>query len=408
MPSYLEFFAGGGMVRAGLGGRWKCQFANDFDPLKVQVYVDNWGGKEISQDDIQSVEAKDLGRRADLAWASFPCQDLSTAGNGLGLGQANGDRTRSGTFWAFIDLMNELKTHRRLPRIVVLENVVGLLTINGGEEFKAVIAALDQLGMRAGGVVVDARHFVPQSRQRVFIVGVSKTAKVADALVRDEPHPVWHPDPLVRAVGKLSGQCREQWMWLNLGPPPELKKTLNKIVKNKPVGVEWHAPAETKRLVAMMSDAHKKKLAEARNTGKRVVGTLSLRMRPSHGKTVQRTEICFRGLAGCLRTPKGGGSRPRVIVVRGRNVRTRLLAPTEAAALMGLKARYQLPEVYDYAFRVIGDGVAVPVVAFLRGKLLTPLLRSIKKSRGTDASKPKRAARRSGERSRRGQLELRV
>jgi DNA (cytosine-5)-methyltransferase 1 len=409
VPTYLEFFAGGGMVRAGLGGRWKCQFANDFDSLKVQVYAENWGKKEILEDDIHNVDAENLGRRVDLAWASFPCQDLSTAGNGLGLGQATGgDRTRSGTFWAFIDLMKELKAGNRLPRIVVLENVVGLLSINGGEEFKAVIASLDRLGMRAGAVVVDARHFLPQSRQRVFIVGVSKTAKIAESLVREEPHPTWHPDPLVKAVGKLSGQCREHWMWLNLGAPPELKKTLNKIVKSRPVGVEWHTPAETKRLVGMMSEAHKQKLAEAKKSGKRMVGTLSLRMRPSSGKTVQRTEICFRGLAGCLRTPKGGGSRPRIIVVKGGSVRTRLLAPTEAAALMGLKARYQLPEIYEYAFRVIGDGVAVPVVSFLRGKLLTPLLRSIKKPRAGDVSKHRRAARASVERSRRDQLELRV
>jgi DNA (cytosine-5)-methyltransferase 1 len=397
------------MVRAGLGGRWKCQFANDFDPLKVQVYADNWGEKEILEDDIHKVDAESLGRRVDLAWASFPCQDLSTAGNGLGLGNATGgDRTRSGTFWAFIDLMKDLKANNRLPRIVVLENVVGLLTINGGEEFKAVIAALDRLGMRAGAAVVDARHFVPQSRQRVFIVGVSKTAKVAETLVRDQPHPIWHPAPLVKAVDKLSGQCREQWIWLNLGAPPELKKTLKEIVKDRPVGVEWHTPAETKRLLGMMSDAHKQKLAEAKKSGKRMVGTLSLRMRPLSGKTVQRTEICFRGLAGCLRTPKGGGSRPRIVVVKGGNVRTRLLAPAEAAALMGLKPRYQLPEIYEYAFRVIGDGVAVPVVSFLRGKLLTPLLRSIKKPRSSEPSKRKRGARPPGERSRRDQLELRI
>jgi DNA (cytosine-5)-methyltransferase 1 len=75
---------------------------------------------------------------------------------------------------------------------------------------------------------------------------------------------------------------------------------------------------------------------------------------------------------------------------------------------MGLKARYQLPELYEHAFRVIGDGVAVPVVAFLRGKLLTPLLRSVKKSRATDASKPRRVTRGSAEKGRRGQLELRV
>lgn len=409
VPSYLEFFAGGGMVRAGLGGRWKCQFANDFDPLKVNVYANNWGDAEIVEDDIHKVEPQDLGRRVDLAWASFPCQDLSTAGNGLGIGEAAGAyRTRSGTFWAFIDLMKGLKANGRLPRIVVLENVVGLLTINGGEEFKTVISSLDRLGMRAGAVVVDARHFVPQSRPRVFIVAIAKTSTLARELVREQPHPIWHPETLVKAVGRLPPQCREQWIWFSLGPAPELKKTLNKIIKSKPIGVEWHTPVETKRLVGMMSDAHKQKLAEAKRSGKRMVGTLSLRMRPSHGKTVQRTEICFRGLAGCLRTPKGGGSRPRIIVVKGGSVRTRLLASSEAAALMGLKASYQLPDVYEYAFRVIGDGVAVPVVSFIRGKLLTPLLRSIKKPRGADASKSKRAARGRGEKSRRGQIELRV
>ncbi|WP_024920448.1 MULTISPECIES: DNA cytosine methyltransferase [unclassified Afipia] len=115
MPSYLEFFAGGGMVRAGLGSRWKCHFANDFDPLKVQVYADNWGEEEIVKDDIHKVEAGNLGRRADLAWASFPCQDLSMAGNGLGIGQASGaNRTRSGTFWAFVDLMKRLNVRRQI------------------------------------------------------------------------------------------------------------------------------------------------------------------------------------------------------------------------------------------------------------------------------------------------------
>lgn len=396
------------MVRAGLGGRWKCQFANDFDPLKVKVYADNWGEAEILEDDIHNVEPVDLGRRADLAWASFPCQDLSTAGNGLGIGQAGGPtRTRSGTFWAFIDLMKGLKANGRLPRILVLENVVGLLTINGGEEFRTVIASLERLGMRAGAVVVDARHFVPQSRPRVFIVAIAKTSAVADDLVRDEPHPTWHPDPLVKAVAKLSPQCREQWIWFNLGAVPELKKTLNKIVKSNPVGVEWHTPAETKRLVGMMSEAHRQKLAEAKKSGKRMVGTLSLRMRPSNGKTIQRTEICFRGLAGCLRTPKGGGSRPRVIVVKDGSVRTRLLASSEAAALMGLKSSYELPDVYEYAFRVVGDGVAVPVVSFLRAKLFNPLLRSVKKQRAAGAGKLKKTGR-SPNKGRRRQLELRV
>jgi DNA (cytosine-5)-methyltransferase 1 len=409
VPRYLEFFAGGGMVRAGLGGRWKCQFANDFDVLKVQVYADNWGEAEVLERDIRKLKAADLGRRVDLAWASFPCQDLSAAGNGLGIGQTGrGNRTRSGTFWAFIDLMKELKEKGRLPRIIVLENVVGLLTINGGDEFKAVVAALNRLGLRAGAVVMDARHFLPQSRPRVFIVGVSKTAKVADNLLRDVPHPTWHPDPLVKAVNRLSLQYREKWIWFNLGAAPEPKSTLNGIVSDRPIGVEWHSAAETKRLISMMSKVHRQKLAEAKKSGRRLVGTLSLRMRPLNGKAVQRAEICFRGLAGCLRTPRGGGSRPRIIVVKGADVRTRLLGPDEAAALMGLKPTYRLPEVYEHAFRVIGDGVAVPVVSFLRAKLLNPLLRSVKKPCASNGRKVQRITRASKPPKGRGGSELRL
>jgi DNA (cytosine-5)-methyltransferase 1 len=286
--------------------------------------------------------------------------------------------------------------------------VVGLLTINGGEEFKAVIGALNKLGLRAGAVVLDARHFLPQSRPRVFIVAVSKSVKVSGDLLRAKPHPTWHPDLLVKAVDKLSPQCREQWLWFNLGAVPELKKTLGKIVSDRPVGVEWHTPAETRRLVGMMSDVHKQKLAEAKRSGKRIVGTLSLRMRPQNGKSVQRTEICFRGLAGCLRTPKGGGSRPRVIVVKGSDVRTRLLSPNEAALLMGLKPSYQLPSLYEHAFRVIGDGVAVPVVSFLRTKLLTPLLRSVKKSQTAGRGKPPRSQRDATRHRHRDAQELRI
>jgi DNA (cytosine-5)-methyltransferase 1 len=174
--------------------------------------------------------------------------------------------------------MKGLKSNGRLPRIIVLENVVGLLTINGGEEFKAVIAALDKLGLRGAAVVLDARHFVPQSRPRVFIIAISKTAKISGDLVRATPHPTWHPDTLIKAVEKLSPQYRDHWLWFNLGAAPEFKRTFAKIVSDRPQGVKWHTPAETRRLIGMMSKIHKQKLAEAKKSGKRIVGTLSLRM----------------------------------------------------------------------------------------------------------------------------------
>jgi len=378
------------MVRAGLGRRWKCLYANDIDPEKVLTYSANWGN-DVAQGDIHDVSTRDLPDRADLAWASFPCQDLSCAGIGLGIGQAKGAlKTRSGTFWPFIGLMTELKAQSRLPKIVVLENVVGLLTTNGGAEFKAVIAALNKLNYRLGAAVVDASHFVSQSRPRVFIVAVSKRLRLSAGLTALGPNGIWHPEILTKAVNKLPAKIRERWLWFDLGEPPNSRESLERVVSKNPIGVPWHSAAETRRLTAMMTDVHKAKLNEAKKTGKRRVGTLSLRMRPHKGGTIQRAEISFDGLAACLRTPKGGGSRPRIVVVKGAEVKSRLLSPKEAAALMGLGVNYKLPEQYSVAFKVIGDGVAVPAVSFIRDRLLNPILKFAKKSNG----KPKLAGRR--------------
>ena len=108
MPTFYEFFAGGGMARAGLGAGWRCTFANDFDEMKAATYRENWGGDHFVCGDVARVTASDLPGVADLSWASFPCQDLSLAGDYRGLGRANSAvMTRSGTFWPFWRLRSE-------------------------------------------------------------------------------------------------------------------------------------------------------------------------------------------------------------------------------------------------------------------------------------------------------------
>jgi DNA (cytosine-5)-methyltransferase 1 len=82
MPDFYEFFAGGGMVRAGFGESWRCLFSNDFDHKKSRVYRENWGDAELKTADVGSLATADLPGCADVAWASFPCQDLSLAGGG--------------------------------------------------------------------------------------------------------------------------------------------------------------------------------------------------------------------------------------------------------------------------------------------------------------------------------------
>jgi DNA (cytosine-5)-methyltransferase 1 len=86
------------------------------------------------------------------------------------------------------------------------------------------------------------------------------------------------------------------------------------------------------------------------------------------------------GLAGCLRTPRGGSSRQVIVVVDGGEARTRLLTPREAARLMGLPDSYQLPKSATAALQVAGDGVAVPVVRWLAEQLLEPLLGAARSS----------------------------
>ena len=69
------------MARAGLGEGWRCLFANDFDDKKARSYVANWGADHLVVEDVARVRVEALPGEADLVWASFPCQDLSLAGD---------------------------------------------------------------------------------------------------------------------------------------------------------------------------------------------------------------------------------------------------------------------------------------------------------------------------------------
>ena len=81
----------------------------------------------------------------------------------------------------------------------------------------------------------------------------------------------------------------------------------------------------------------------------------------------------FDGTAGCLRTPTGGSSRQTLIIVNNNDVRARLLSRREAARLMGVPERYRLPERYNDAYHVFGDGLVVPAVSWIERHVLKPL-----------------------------------
>lgn len=363
--SYYEFFAGGGMARAGLGDGWTCAFANDFSPTKAGAYQDNWGGDHLHVGDVWKIEPSALVGRADLAWASSPCQDLSLAGKRAGL-----DGARSSAFWGFWRLMEALQAEGRAPRALVVENVIGLATSNDGADFAALGDALAGLGYRFGAVEVDAAHFLPQSRPRLFVVA---TREPAGALAAEGPSPPFHSQRLVQAQARLSGAAKNAWVWWRLDTPPTRNSDLASILEPD-ASVVWHPQAQTERLIALLAPLHRRKLEAAQGAGERRVGAVFRRMRVVDGRKVQRAELRFDGMAGCLRTPAGGSSRQVVLVVEGGSVRSRGLTAREGARLMGLPDSYRLPAAATPGLHLVGDGVAAPVVRFLAGQILEPLL----------------------------------
>jgi DNA (cytosine-5)-methyltransferase 1 len=365
--AFLEFFAGGGMARLGLGEGWRCVFANDFDPRKAESYRANWGEADFRLADVWSLQPADLPGRADLAWASSPCQDFSLAGARAGL--AGG---KSQAFWGFWRLIEALDEAGRAPRLIVLENVGGLLSSHGGADIAAVCAALAGRGYRCGAVEIDAKAFLPQSRSRVFVIAAQ--GAIPAGATATEPA-AFHTRPVRRAFDRLPAALRGGWVWWRLGEPAARNARLADLLEADQ-DVRWRTPAQTAALLAQLSPAHRERwrLACASAGGDRVVAAVFRRIRREGGIKLQRAELRLDGLAGCLRTPGGGSSRQLLLVADEGGARSRLLTAREAARLMGLPDDYRLAPSQTAAMALVGDGVAVPVVRFLAEQLLEPLL----------------------------------
>lgn len=371
MASFYEFFAGGGMARAGLGETWSCLFANDFDPKKGLSYQANWGtGGELHVGDVRAVTADMLPGVADLVWGSFPCQDLSLAGVGAGLGGE-----RSGSFYPFWKVISGLIADGRAPAIVAVENVCGTLTSHSGKDFEAICRTFKAAGYRAGALVINADLFVPQSRPRLFVVGVRDDLDIDPHLLTPEPIAPFHTRALCRAIENLPTDVREHMVWWNLPSPERRTSAFADVIEENPESVGWHNQAETKKLLDMMSPVNLAKVDAARRAGRRVVGGVYRRTRLDEaGRKVQRAEVRFDDVAGCLRTPAGGSSRQVILVVDGLRVRSRLISSRETARLMGLDDSYRLPRNYNEAYHLTGDGVAAPVVRYLAKHIFEPVL----------------------------------
>jgi len=360
-----DFFAGIGLMRDGIArAGWRTVWANDHDPVKNRLYAHNLGGERVTIDGraIQDVAPGDVPSATVYA-GGFPCTDVSLAGAQRGIHAG----PQSSAFLRFAELV-ERKADR--PPFVLLENVVGLITSNGGEDLRTVVSRLGDLGYLVDVMVVDARHFVPQSRPRMFIVGVRTDLDIDPRLDVDALEPSdLRPRRLVefvRAHGDLA------WGLRPMPDLPELEVGLTDVLDD--LGEDdaaWWSDARVEKLRGQVSGRHLAEV-ERRVDGEGVVWATAFR-RMRQGRSM--AELRFDGLAGCLRTPKGGSAKQIVVRVDGDGWRVRLLTPRECARLMGVDGfRFDAEGVSSNdALFGFGDAVASPAVAWVVRNAINPI-----------------------------------
>lgn len=363
MPTFADFFAGIGLVRIALEREgWRAVWANDINPVKFKMYSDFFGPDHYLLDDIRNVRAESIPS-VDLAHASFPCVDLSFAGKRAGL---NGKE--SGLIWEFFRILHEMRKDGRLPRLVSIENVVGWLTSGGGRDFYAVIKGLGTLGYRCDAILLDAAWFVPQSRPRIYVVA------------HLGPHPAMEGSPMdarpsrLRPPRLLEFMRRHpelSWGLLTLPEPPVLQTRLEDLLEDLPDDdPAWWPEERVAHLLDQMKPEHREAVLGA--VRGRSVSAMTVYRRMRGGKSM--AEVRSDGIAGCLRTPRGGSSRQILLIAGGGRLRVRLMTAREYARLQGVPEDYPIAVNYNQALWGFGDGVCVPCMAWLAKHALNTLV----------------------------------
>lgn len=357
-PTAAEFFAGIGLVRLALEQEgFDVVFANDIEQGKYGLYAANFDSRDFLLGDVRNVRGEDVPD-VGLATASFPCTDLSLAGNRAGLAGRE-----SGMFWEFARVIDEMGDRR--PFALMLENVVGFSTSHNGRDMYEALAELNRLGYFCDILVADARWFVPQSRLRMFIVGSRVPLTSQGDWQPSDVRPTW--------VGEFVARHPDLALQAHLiGRPTRSAGSLATVVERfSPDHPLWWNRDKVQTFVAFLSAIQLERLKYLRGLPQLNWRTAYRRTRS--GKAVW--EIRADPIAGCLRTTRGGSSRQALVEAGRGRVRVRWLTPREYARLQGAE-NYQLDGAREnQAFFGFGDAVCVPVIAWLAREYLRPLIR---------------------------------
>lgn len=365
--TFAEFFAGIGLLRLGLEEEgWTAAFANDIDRDKYAMYSAHFADANghFLLDDIHNIDPNHIPTVA-MATASFPCNDLSLAGMRRGLGGK-----QSSAFWGFVRILDEMGSRR--PPIVLVENVAGFLSSHGGRDFQAALLALNRMGYAVDAMLIDASRFVPQSRVRLFVVG-SLREGTANWELRDTLR-FYESDVRPRALAEFIFSHPEiVWDIRPLPPLPRTSPSLSDILEDLPDdSTFWWSEERCEYLLNQMSEKHAKQLQAMTDALRCSYGTVFRRIRKGRSMAELRND----GVAGCLRTPRGGSGRQILIEAGHGKVRVRLLTPRECARLMGADD-FVVNVPLNQALFGFGDAVCVPVIAWIARNCLNPLYEEI-------------------------------
>ena len=375
--TFAEFFAGIGLMRMGLERQgWNISFSNDIDPQKHEIYKGQFHDTEnhFVLNDIHNLNADDVPS-VTLATASFPCNDLSLAGARSGL---NGKH--SSAFWGFIKIIREMGD--RKPYLILLENVTGFLTSHKGADFKEALLTLNSLGYSVDTFILDAARFVPQSRQRLFVVGIldghTNLWEVKEQLQ------FYESDTRPKALADFILQHNEiRWRIRDLPHTPNLEISLKDIIEEIPHTSDfWWSAERAEYLLNQMSAKHlgiAKKMIMGVDYS---YGTVFRRIRNKKSMAELRTD----GIAGCLRTPRGGSGRQILFKAGKGEYFVRLLTPRECARLMGA-GDYVIIVPQNQALFGFGDAVCVPVIEWIAKYYLNPVVNELIRSNPLSACK---------------------
>ena len=311
----VGFFAGMGLMRSGLERVGVTTvLANDIDATKAALYRANWGDDVLVVDDIRNLTGDDIPD-AEVATASFPCVDMSLAGNLAGL-----DGEESGLIIEFCRILAEMGERR--PHAVIVENVPGFLTVNDGRDFARVVKMLEALGYAVDSVVVNASAFLPQSRARVFLLGTMGEHPVLPA----------PPDAALLRLVDIASTDGDWW-------PSERRDAFLRSL----------SPLQRERIDAWRDDERVRCLGAYRRT--------------RHGRAVW--EVRSDEIAGALRTTGGGSSRQALVRIGRGCFDVRWMNVEEYPRLQGAEElRYDAVSERQ-AMYALGEAVCVPVIEWL-------------------------------------------